>query len=644
MPPDPTPTVLIVDDDPGIAELERLRLEEAGYRTVTAASAAEGLAAVRGGGIDFVLLDYRLPGDMDGLDFYARLKAEGFDPPVVLVTGFSDEGTAIRALRAGVRDFVTKSAEYLDYLPEAVGRVLAQVRTERRLAESEAHLALVWERSIDGMRLTDAAGTVVRVNAAYARLVGIPAADLVGRPFTVAYDPAQAAAMAEAFRDRFAARAIEPHAEKEVTLRDGRRAWLELSNSFLEVPGRSSLLLSIVRDATARRHLEDQYRQAQKMEAIGQLAGGVAHDFNNLLTVINGYSEMLLAALPAGDRHRGVVEEVYRAGERAAMLTRQLLTFSRQEVVAPRVLDVNGVVEGAAQLLRRLIGEDIRLDTALAADLDRVTADPGQVEQVIMNLAVNARDAMPRGGRLTVETANVDLDGGYAGQHAGVAPGRYVLLAVSDTGHGMSPEVQRRIFEPFFTTKGQGKGTGLGLATVFGIVEQSGGHLGVYSEVGRGATFKVYLPSAGRPASVAGPADAEPDLPTGAATVLVVEDDEQVRGLTRMALETLGYTVLEAGGGKQAVRVAVAHGGPIDLLVTDVVMPGMSGREVAETVRAARPGVRVLFVSGYTDDAVVRHGVLTAEMAFLQKPFTLAALGGKVREVLDRPASESRLS
>ena len=401
-------------------------------------------------------------------------------------------------------------------------------------------------------------------------------------------------------------------------------------------------MFGTAQDVTELRRLEDQLRQAQKMEAVGQLAGGVAHDFNNLLTVINGFSEMMLAGLPADDPNRALVEEVYRAGERASMLTRQLLTFSRKEVVEPRVLDLNAVVEGAARMLRRLIGEDVRLETALAPDLDRVTADPGHVEQVIMNLCVNARDAMPRGGRLTIETANVDLDAGYTRQHAGVAPGRYVLLAVSDTGHGMTPEVQARIFEPFFTTKGVGKGTGLGLATVFGIVKGAGGHVGVYSEVGRGTTFKVYLPSAGQPADAADAGPGLPELPTGAGTILVVEDDDQVRNLTRMALETLGYTVLEAGGGPEAVRLAAAHPGPIDLVVTDVVMPGMSGREVAGAVRAACPGARVLFVSGYTDDAVVRHGVLTAEMAFLQKPFTLAALGEKVRAVLDRPAGESR--
>jgi PAS domain S-box-containing protein len=424
--------------------------------------------------------------------------------------------------------------------------------------------------------------------------------------------------------------------------RDGGRIWLESVVGPMVWDGRPAALAFLI-DITERKRLEDQYRQAQKMEAVGQLAGGVAHDFNNLLTVINGFSEMMLAGLPPADPHRGAVEEIYKAGERAALLTRQLLTFSRKEVVKPRVLDLNAVVEGAARMLRRLIGEDVRLDAALATDLDRVKADPGQVEQVIMNLAVNARDAMPTGGRLTVETADVELDAGYARQHAGVAPGRYVLLAVSDTGHGMTPEVQARIFEPFFTTKAQGKGTGLGLATVFGIVKGAGGHVGVYSEVGRGTTFKVYLPSAGRPTDPAADGQGLPGLLTGTGTLLVVEDDEQVRGLTRMALETLGYTVLEAPGGPEAVHLAGAHAGPIDLLVTDVVMPGVSGREVAEAVRMGRPGVRVLFVSGYTDDAVIRHGVLTAEMAFLQKPFTLAALGEKVRAVLDRPAGESRL-
>jgi two-component system, cell cycle sensor histidine kinase and response regulator CckA len=399
--------------------------------------------------------------------------------------------------------------------------------------------------------------------------------------------------------------------------------------------GRVDLAFLTMRDLTEQKRMETRLRQADKMQAIGSLAGGVAHDFNNLLTVINGYSEMLLSGPWLDASGQELVAEVSRAGEQAAALTRQLLAFSRQQVLAPKVLDLNVQVKDMAKLLHRLIGADVDFATALNPDIGRVRADPGQIEQVLLNLAVNARDAMPRGGRLTIETRNVDLDEAYTRNRPDARPGPHVLLAVTDTGIGMDSMTIARIFEPFFTTKEQGKGTGLGLATVFGIVSQSGGHLDVYSEVGRGTTFKVYLPRL----TDAGVPDeclvASSPFPTGAETVLLVEDDRGVRTLARSALESLGYTVLEAHNGEQGVQVALAHSGPIDLVVTDVVMPGSGGRELADRVQAARPEAKVLFTSGYTDDAVVRHGILQSNVAFLQKPFTPTSLARKVREVLD---------
>jgi two-component system cell cycle sensor histidine kinase/response regulator CckA len=392
--------------------------------------------------------------------------------------------------------------------------------------------------------------------------------------------------------------------------------------------------VAVMHDITERKKLEEQFRQAQKMEAVGHLAGGIAHDFNNLLTVILGYSETLLTEL-SHDRHlRDMVLEVYQVGERAAMLTRQLLAFSRKQVLAPQVVDLNGIVMDLEKMLRRLIGEDIELHVAPAADLGRVFADPGQLEQVLLNLVVNARDAMPRGGQLTIETRNVELDAAYAQDHLAVQPGSYVLLAVSDTGCGMDEATRARLFEPFFTTKEPGKGTGLGLATVYGIVKQSGGDIFVYSEVGRGTTFKIYLPRVQQPLAPPGPKGLG-RMPRGDETVLLVEDEDSVRGLSRHVLLLSGYRVLEARNGDEALGISGDYAGAIDLLLTDVVMPNMGGRELADHMSRQRPTLKVLYLSGYTEDAVVRHGVLAADTAFLQKPFTPAALAQKVRDVLD---------
>ncbi len=388
-------------------------------------------------------------------------------------------------------------------------------------------------------------------------------------------------------------------------------------------------------DITERKNLEDQFRQAQKMEAVGRLAGGVAHDFNNLLTIINGYGELVLGKLSAADPSRPLIREIVAAGDRAAGLTRQLLTFSRKAIIEPKILDLKVVVADVDKMLRRILGEDIQLAIVVDPELGAVKADPGQIEQVVMNLVVNARDAMPQGGQLTVEVRNAELDEAYAREHLDARAGPHVLLAVSDTGCGMDQATMTRLFEPFFSTKGE-KGTGLGLATVHGIVKQSGGHVGVYSEVGRGTTFKVYLP---RLAQRAPPEKARPEqaaMPRGSETVLLVEDEDGVRALSRHVLQSSGYIVLEAHDGLEAIRVAEQHKGRIDLLLTDVVMPRMSGREVAERLAGMHAGMKVLFLSGYTDDAVVRHGILEAEVAFLQKPFSPGSLAAKVREVLDR--------
>jgi signal transduction histidine kinase/ActR/RegA family two-component response regulator len=385
----------------------------------------------------------------------------------------------------------------------------------------------------------------------------------------------------------------------------------------------------------ALRKSEDQLRHSQKMDAIGRLAGGVAHDFNNLLTVILSYSDLLLARTDAGSEARTGLTEIQRAGRRAAELTRHLLAFSRRQVLDPAILDLNEILKSLNAMLPRLLRESVELTFSLAPDLGRIRADRGQVEQVVMNLVVNARDAMPEGGKLLMETANVDLDADYAAGHLGVLPGPYVLLAVSDTGIGMDRATQARAFEPFFTTKEQGKGTGLGLSTVFGIVQQSGGAIWLYSEPGQGATFKIYLPrveGAVRPLVLPETTAARP---RGTETILLLEDEEQVRAIARSILADAGYHVLVAATPAEALLVSERHPTRIDLLLTDLVMPKMNGKQVSEKIRFLRPGIRVLFMSGYTDDVILHHGVLEAGVAFLQKPLTPDALTRKVRQVLD---------
>ncbi len=388
-------------------------------------------------------------------------------------------------------------------------------------------------------------------------------------------------------------------------------------------------------EASGRRDAERQLRQAQKMEAVGRLAGGVAHDFNNLLTVICGYSETMLERLRAGDPLRSNVEEIRKAGERAASLTRQLLAFSRKQVLELKVLDLNAVVGSMQKMLDRLIGEDVHLVTDLDPKLGRVKADPGQLEQVIMNLAVNARDAMPRGGRLSIETQDAYLDEAYAETHVGAEAGPFVMLAMSDNGCGMDAETLNRIFEPFFTTKEIGVGTGLGLSTVFGIVKQSGGYISAYSEPGRGTSFKIYLPRVEEAAEAVAVSDSSAAVPKGSGTILLVEDEAVLRQLARDILTSSGYTVLQAPHGGEALLLCERHRGPIDLILTDVIMPHMNGRELYERLAARRPGTKVLYMSGYTGDAIAHQGVLDPGTAFIQKPFALRALLQKVREVLE---------
>jgi len=509
--------------------------------------------------------------------------------------------------------------------------------TERKRAE-EALIKLrkAVDTSGEVIFMTDREGVITFVNPEFTRLYGYTEQEVVGKTTprvlkSGSRSPEEYASFWKTILDKRVGK--EEWVNKT---KDGRLVNIEnATNPILDEQGDITGFLAIQRDITERKVLEGQLRQAQKMEAVGRLAGGIAHDFNNLLTIIAGYSDMMLSRLAADDPLRAHVSEIRIAGDRAASLTRQLLAFSRQQVLAPQVLDLNAVVANMDKMLRRLIGEHIDLVTVCEKRLWHVKADPGQLEQVIMNLAVNARDAMPKGGKLTLETANVELDGAYARAHVAVKPGRYIMLAVSDTGCGMDSETQSHLFEPFFTTKERGKGTGLGLSTVYGIVKQSGGNVWVYSELGRGATFKVYLPQVDEPLEEPRPVEARAVPARATETVLVVEDEVSVRSLVRGVLESRGYRVLEACHGADALSISDQHGGPIHLLLTDVVMPEMSGRDLASRVMPRRPEIRVLYMSGYTDDAIIHNGVLDAGTAFLQKPFTPDALARKVREVLD---------
>ncbi|HEX7117537.1 MAG TPA: PAS domain S-box protein [Longimicrobiales bacterium] len=519
-------------------------------------------------------------------------------------------------------------------------------RAEDALRQSEERYRTIFEYAGDGILITDHDGDLVQVNERACRLTGFDRDELLRMNIAdlVAGDRAQ---NLEDYRQLVRDIGDGGHftaADRFMRRKDGSSFQFDVNAVALE----SGLIMAVVRDISERaraeeerRRLEEQLRQAQKMEAVGRLAGGIAHDFNNLLTAIQGHAEVLLDGTDPEDAVRQGLDQIRRAAERAAILTHQLLAFSRRQVLQPRIIDLNRAVRDVESMLVRVIGEDIELVTGLDPGIGPVRADPGQIEQVIMNLVMNARDAMPTGGRITIETMNATLTADDVQHHDyAVQPGDYVLLTVTDTGEGMSEDVQAHIFEPFFTTKELGKGTGLGLSTVYGIVKQSGGYIWVRSEVGAGTCFRVYLPRAGACEALDAAVDDGRDepsdaLPSGTETVLLVEDEEAVRSLVRKILEQRGYCVLEARSGSEALALSAKHPGPIDLLLTDVVMPEMSGRELAERLLPDRPGTRVLFISGYTEDAVVRHGIQNTRISFLEKPFSPGALARKVREVLD---------
>jgi PAS domain S-box-containing protein len=507
-------------------------------------------------------------------------------------------------------------------------------RAEEELPESRALLQTVISGTSDAVYAKDQQGRYLMINRAAERFTGKTAASVLGQSDAFLFPPAEAAAVMEEDRKVIETGTTVTY-EEEVTTSGGRlTAFLSTKGPLWDASGRCQGLFVIARDITDRKRaeaekakLEAQLQQAQKMESIGRLAGGVAHDFNNLLAVINGYSQLLLAQLSASDPLRAGLVEISKAGERAAALTRQLLAFSRKQVLEPRVLDLNQVVEEMRSMLGRVVGEDVEVRVALHAEAGMVHADPHQLEQVLMNVVVNARDAMPGGGKLLIETARV---------------GRYVMLAVSDNGVGMDEQTQRQIFEPFFTTKGAGQGTGLGLSMVQGIVAQSGGYINVYSEPGQGTTFKIYLPAPAETVADAGKPETVAAL-GGRETVLVVEDQAEVRAYAVAVLKAYGYRVVEAGNAGEALLLCERDGPRIDLVLTDVVMPNMSGRELAQRLGKLQLGIKVLFMSGYTDEVIVNNGVLEEGAEFIQKPFSPEQLAGKIRAVLGPPAPPARI-
>jgi len=637
--------LLIVDDAIEHAQMvmEFLRSSEAwqGAEIAIAESYDEALRALEARPYDLAFFDYWL-GARDGVTLLRDIRRRGIDTSVIVLTGRGAEDVAVEAMKAGAADYLSKAGLTVEGLERALRHAVALRAEEHQRRNAEAALraseerfrALV-ENSSDALLLIDAEGRVTYITPSSGRHLGWGPEQILGRSIFDFIHPEDRGIIGVRMAETLQNPARPITEELRFQHADGTWRFMEgVGVNRLADPSVGAIVIN-ARDISDRRKLEAQLRQAQKMEAVGQLAGGVAHDFNNLLTAILGYCNLMLDEMPGENPMRADLEEIQSAGERAAALTRQLLAFSRRQILQPQIIDLNMLVRQLEKLLRRLISEDVELVTALAEGLVPVRVDPASIEQVLVNLAVNARDAMPVGGRLTIETANVELGDAYAVTHVTMKAGPYVMLAVSDTGHGMDEATRARVFEPFFTTKEQGKGSGLGLATVYGMVRQSGGYIWVYSEPGHGTTFKVYLPPAeSRTATeLADRGRRVTDATHGWETVLLVEDEDAVRALAREVLRRYGYVVLEARHGVEALRVAERHPDAIHLMVTDMVMPHMSGRDLADRLSTVRPRMKVLFISGYTDHALM-HRDLTPGAAFLQKPFTPEVLARTVRSLL----------
>lgn len=667
--------ILYVEHNPADIDLTLRHFAEAAahFSVEVVRSSGQALSRLREGTFDLVLADLRMP-DMSGLDLLREARRGGPLVPFIVITGKGDEVAAVAALKLGAYDYIVKRDNYLTQLPYAIDNAIARSQLEESNHRLHAELEQRERAEAENARLlSDVQSQRQRMADIIASIHGA-----VWESWGPPHDPNQ--------RTEFISSSVEPmlgysaqqwssvpgfwlsivHPEDRdrvareaagffaggkggihqfrMIAKDGRAAWVEAhTRVILNDKGNRAGMRGVIVDITAskeaeqaRAHLEEQLRHAHRMESIGRLAGGVAHDFNNLLTTINGYADLMLGELEPGNPLRASLDEIRKAGERAAELTHQLLAFSRRQIIQPRRLALNSLIREDTNLLKRLLGEDIELAAILDPELGHIRGDQGQIHQVILNIAVNARDAMPQGGRLTLETRNVTIDEENAREHPSLQPGSYVMLSMSDTGVGMDSETKSRIFEPFFTTKEKERGTGLGLSMVYGIVEQSGGSILVDSEPGRGTSIRIYLPRIEEHVAEPDVARDESESPRGSETVLVVEDDDTVRRVTCQVLRDLGYRLIEAANGSEALHASEAHQGQIPLMITDMVMPRMSGRDLAARLRQLRPEMRVLYMSGYTDEALVRRGPLEPGMFFLQKPFTGRELAQTVRRILDQ--------
>lgn len=634
-----TTNILVVEDERILAKGIEKQLKRLGYEVAgLVSSGEEAVRQAKELRPDLILMDIHLGAGMDGVEA-ANLIRTRLGTPIVFLTAHSDEATLQRAKVTEPSGFILKPYEDRD-IQTAVEIGLYKSMMDRRLRENEQWLAATLSSIADGVIATDGVGRVRFMNLVAERLTGWTEADALGRDVLEIFHIVEEKTRQPVPNPVLGALATgSPATLSQNTILISRVATEflldDIAAPIRDVNGRIEGAVLVFRDVTERRRLEEHLRQAQKMEAIGQLAGGIAHDFNNIMAVVIWFGELLLAGNQRAKQRQELARNILEAGKQGVMLTRQIMAFSRKQILMPSVLSLNTVLRDMGPMVKSLIGSGIELVVELAPDLALIKADPSQIGQVVLNLAANAHDAMPKGGRLIITTANVELGEPTNQQHPDVTPGRYALLSVHDTGSGMSDDVLSHIFEPFFTTKDAGKGTGLGLATVYGIVKQGRGHIDVSSKVGQGTTFRVYLP-------VVEEAPAKPNSQSiqltskGHETILIVEDHDTVRNMIAMLLQQHGYNVLEASNGAEGLAVAENHRGPIHLVITDLVMPKLSGREMADRLTALNPGLPVLFMSGYTEDVVIQQGVESSTVDFLHKPFDVTALTQKVREILDR--------